>query len=235
MFHDRKEAGILLAQRILNNFKIDSKQTVVVGLLRGGLPVAAEVARALGATLDFLLVRKIGLPFNEEVALGAVSEDETLFIDEEFLNSYYVPRNKLERMVAREKNMNAQRKKIYREAYPECNLDSKTVVIVDDGLATGATMFAAIESIKKKSPEMLIAAVPVAPLSGYNKLLKYAERRVVCLHVPIHFISVSLWYRYFPQVSDGDIKVISEIHILTHRSFHINNTFNRFNFLMNVF
>ena len=209
MFRNRSEAGQKLAERIrsltLNGF------TTVFGLTRGGVPVAAEIARALRAPLDVLVVRKIGYPGNPEFAAGAVAEDgvrvihtdpqlDTALISESIRNEIAAVRKRIRR---------------FRSGRPLPALNGRTAILVDDGLATGATMQAAILAVRRKHPAQIVVAVPVAPPDALQTIATMADH-VVCLHSPEIFSAVGDFYSNFNPTSDDDVdsllKAAAEFH-----------------------
>ncbi len=208
-FRNRREAGTLLAKKLAS---LDSRsEAIVLALPRGGVPVAYEVARALHLPLDILVVRKLGLPGHEEFAFGAVASGGVSFINEGIVNSLRMTDAMVERVVERENLELARRERLYRGDRPAANLRGKTVIVVDDGLATGASMRVAIGSIKTQQPTQIIVAVPVASEDTCEQLKDEAEVWCVCAVMPEPFYAVGLWYRDFSQTSDEEVcKLLAE-------------------------
>lgn len=203
MFESREEAGKLLAQNLVGFNK--EGETVVLGLARGGMVVAQAVAKALGAPLDVLVVKKIGAPGNEELGIGAVGPDKTVVWDEELCARLGIEEKvKSEKLKVKSKERE-EKEKLLRQDRQPLDLTGKTVILVDDGIATGATAKAAAEWIKTQNPNRIILAVPVMPEDMVEKLELYFDK-IVCLKSSEYFISVGQFYREFGQV--GDEKVV---------------------------
>lgn len=204
IFKDRKEAGILLGQALLKKGFSTQDNIVVIGLPRGGVPIAFEIANLLNSSLDVLFVRKLGLPFHEEVAMGAITEDGALFLDQDLIRMYLISSSTIEKIITHEKEVMVKRKIMYRQICQKKEVKGKTVILADDGLATGATMFAAIKSLRKENPKKIVVAVPVSPIETYHKLKNCADD-VVCLNTPEPFFGVGGSYLSFPQVDDKEV------------------------------
>ncbi len=206
-FHDRRDAGQQLAAK-LAAYK-QRTDAIVLGIPRGGIVVADEIARALHAPLDVFITRKIGAPFNHELALGAVASDGTLFLDQELVHQLHIPQRLVER--AREKQLREiqRRVEMYRRDKPPLALENKIVILVDDGIATGATTFAALRALKTKNPARVILAVPIAPRQVVP-LLRGECDEVVLLDTPEPFVAVGYFYRDFAQVTDKQVVEILE-------------------------
>ncbi len=204
IFVDRTEAGQALAQRVVEKRYGDP---VVLALPRGGLPVAAEVARALGAPLDVLLVRKIGLPSQPELAVGAVVDGETpeVVVNEELRFLVDRDRKAFDALIAEELREIERRKALYLKGKPSLSLTGKTAIVIDDGLATGATARAALKSLRKRGSAKVVLAVPVAPPDTLAAIRPDCDE-VVCLWAPTEFYAVGQFYRDFPQLDDEDVK-----------------------------
>lgn len=202
-FHDRREAGRVLADR-LSEYS-NRSDVVVLGLPRGGVPVAFEVAQSLGAPLDVLVVRKLGLPGHEELAMGAVARGGVRIINHELVQHLGVPTSVIETVVRAETNELERREQTYRESTTAPQLRNRTVIIVDDGLATGASMRAAIDAVRRQSPRKIVVAVPVAAESTHDELSAEVDD-VVCVLTPEPFISVGHWYETFDQTSDDEVR-----------------------------
>jgi len=204
-FRDRHEAGKLLAEQ-LEDLR-GREDALVLGIPRGGVVVAYEVAKALGLPLDVFIARKIGAPGNPELAIGAVASDGTVVLDEHSIGLLGIPMDYIEKEIRRQKREIERRLRLYRggrEGYP---LTDKTVILVDDGVATGATTLAAIRAIKASSPAEVILAVPVAPPEAIARLKREANR-VICLHTPSPFWAVGAFYLDFAQTSDEEVSAL---------------------------
>lgn len=178
----------------------------VLGLPRGGVLVAAEVAKALRAPLDALTVRKLGVPGHEELAMGAVAAGGGQVLNEELVRRLGITPAEIGEVEARERRELARREQVYRGDRPFPELKGKTVILVDDGLATGATMKAAIAAVRTVGPSRLVIAAPVAPPETVRELERLADE-VVCPLVPAEFEAVGQWYQEFPQTSDQEVTV----------------------------
>jgi predicted phosphoribosyltransferase len=200
-FADRHDAGRQLAERLL---PLADEDPVVVGLPRGGVPVAEEVAAALGAPLEILSVRKLGAPHNPEYGIGAIAEDGTRVFDPEALAVLGIDNRTLESIVARETAELRRRVVAYRGERAALPLDRRTVIVVDDGVATGVTDTAALRAIRRCRPRRLVLAVPVCPPDSLARLRGEADE-IVCLVAPPQLYGVGQWYRDFSQVSDSKV------------------------------
>lgn len=176
----------------------------MLALPRGGVPVAFEVARALEAPLDVLLVRKLGLPGHEELAIGAVATGGIRILDEDLLAQFGISEAMLGLIVEREQRELLRREQVYRGAAPPRDVRGKTVIVVDDGLATGSSMRAAALALRQRAPARLVVAVPVAPPSSCAALREQADD-VVCARTPEPFAAVGQWYEDFGQTSDEEV------------------------------
>jgi putative phosphoribosyl transferase len=200
-FADRRDAGRQLAARLL---PLSEQEPVVVGLPRGGVPVADEIAMALAAPLEILAVRKLGAPHNPEYGIGAIAEDGTRVLDPEALAVLGIDNEALEAIVARETAELRRRVEVYRADRPAISLSGRTVIVVDDGVATGVTDTAALRSARRQRPGRLILAVPVGPPDSLVRLGEEADE-VVSLVAPPLLYGVGQWYRDFSQVSDDEV------------------------------
>lgn len=202
-FRDRSSAGRELA-RALQNYRGQGR-IVVLALPRGGVVVGAEVARSLNAELDLMIVRKLGLPGQEELAMGAIAIGGTRILNQSVLDSAMVSEARLQTVTERESRELERRQRAYRGERPWPGLQDATVILVDDGIATGATMRAALGAVKQNRPRTVVIAVPVAPAEEI-KALQDAADEVVCLATPAHFGAIGSWYQDFTQVSDEDVR-----------------------------
>lgn len=204
-FRDRKQAGRKLAEQLrIRQEKGALPGPVVLALPRGGVAVAHEVARALDAPLDVLVVRKIGAPFQEELGVGAIAGDDEPLFDEGALDRLGLSRAALAGTVERERAELRRREQLYREGRPAPDLRGRTVLVVDDGLATGVTARAAVRAVRRQAPERIVLAVPVCSPEA-SDLLRAEVDEVVCLYRPAAFMAVGLWYEHFDQLSDQDV------------------------------
>ncbi len=205
LFHDRVEAGKQLGKALAS--LRGRADVVVLAIPRGGVPVGREVAKAIGATLDIVITRKIGAPGNPELAVGAVTQDGEMILDEELVRLLGVSKEYLEAAAARQVEEIAVRTQKYRGKRPFPKLGGKTVVIVDDGIATGSTVRAAVKSVRARNPASIIVAAPVAPPDAVTELSTLVDR-VVCLSTPAYFEAIGQFYEEFPQVEDDEVRAI---------------------------
>jgi putative phosphoribosyl transferase len=204
-FRDRTEAGRLLAEK-LEGYSSRS-DVIVLALPRGGVPVGFEIAKALNAPLDVLIVRKLGMPDQPELAMGAIASEGIRVLNEELLKYYPIPGDVIEKVTEREREELRRRERAYRGDRPVCDVQGGTVILVDDGIATGTTMHSAIESLKRRQAAQIVIAVPVAAASICEELRRIKNHVVVtCLTTPEPFIAVGLWYDWFPQLADEDVR-----------------------------
>jgi predicted phosphoribosyltransferase len=201
-FSDRQEAGRFLASK-LKKYEA-KKDTVVLGLPRGGVPVAYEVAQALGLPMDVFVVRKLGLPGQEELAMGAIATGGACVINEEVVRESGLSDEDIDRVVQRESAELDRRERLYREG-PPLKLEGKTVILVDDGLATGSTMSAAVFALKKRGVRKLVVAVPVgAP--DTCEAFKTEVDEAICAVMPEPFHAVGVWYEDFRPTTDDEVR-----------------------------
>ncbi len=204
-FKDRRQAGQVLAKR-LAHYR-GRPGLLVLALPRGGVPVAFEVAQALDAPLDICIVRKLGFPGHEEYAIGAIAAGGVRAMSD--LSSLAISPDALAAVVAREEAELARREQLYRGQRPAVQLRGRTVIVVDDGLATGATMRAALLSVQQQQPARLVAAVPVGAAESCRQLQGLADE-LVCAATPGPFRAVGRWYRHFDQTSDEEVEALLE-------------------------
>jgi putative phosphoribosyl transferase len=202
-FHDRTEAGKLLAAQL--GEYADRSDVWVLGLPRGGVPVAYEIAQALNLPLDICLVRKLGVPGQPELAMGAIAPDDVMVLNHEILKSIGISRPALQQVIEDEKQELERRDRAYRENRPDPDLQGKTVILVDDGIATGSTLRAAIATLRQKNPKEIVVAVPVAPVSTCESLRAIVDK-IICLSMPEPLISIGMWYVDFSQTSDQEVR-----------------------------
>jgi putative phosphoribosyl transferase len=203
-FRDRVEAGRLLAER-LESFR--GEDVLVLGIPRGGVPVAAEVARDLDGELDVIVARKLGAPYQEELAIGAVTANGGRFLNEELIGEIGISPAYLEAVTAEERAEAAAREARFRGHRPPPRVKGRTVILVDDGLATGATMRAAVRSIRHQRPARLVVAVPVGSPEACATLRREADE-VVCLDEPAFFFAVGQFYANFEQTQDEEVQAL---------------------------
>lgn len=201
-FADRATAGRALAALLADYHA--ARDVVVLALPRGGVPVAFEVARALEAPLDLVLVRKLGTPGQEELAMGAIAEGGVLVLNDEVLSELALSRAEIARVVEAESRELTRRARVYRGEQPPPDLRGQTVILVDDGLATGTTMRAAIAAVRAQAPRWLIVAVPVAAPETLDKLRRQVDE-LITVEVPDHLYAIGLWYEDFTQTSDEEV------------------------------
>jgi predicted phosphoribosyltransferase len=200
---DRREGGILLAGRLAAY--AHDPNAIVLALPRGGVPVGYEIARALGIALDVFVVRKLGVPGHEELAMGALASGGTHLLNEGVIAGLNVSREEIDAAIERERREVERRERLFRGERPRRELAGKTLILVDDGLATGATMRAAIAALRESAPARIVVAVPVSSVSVCRDVRKQADE-LVCLQTPEPFSSVGTWYRNFDQTSDDEVR-----------------------------
>jgi len=201
-FEDRLEAGRELARLLAT---IDNPQDVVVlALPRGGVPVAYEIALALGAALDVFVVRKLGTPGHQELAMGAIASGGIRVLNDEVVHALGIRPDQIDAVARREQAELERRDASYRGGRPLRSLTGRTVILVDDGLATGSTMKAAVQAVKQQHPARVIVAVPVGAAETCRALGAIADQ-VICARTPTPFSAVGQWYRDFSQTSDDEV------------------------------
>ncbi|MBV8115682.1 MAG: phosphoribosyltransferase [Silvibacterium sp.] len=213
-FKDRRDAGRQLARR-LSQYAGDV-DVIVLGIPHGGVPVAFEVAQALRAPLDVFLSGKLGVPGNEELAFGALADRGGRVLDESIIRALGITPEQIQQITESEERKLIEQAQLYRKARPALNPEGKTVILIDDGIATGSSIYAAMQALRQMHPRMLVIAVPVAPPSTCSWLRTKVDDLVV-LHAPVQFQAVGEFYRDFSQTSD------QEVIELLKRSTHVQN------------
>jgi predicted phosphoribosyltransferase len=204
-FADRIEAGKELAgylQRYAGRADV-----IVLGLPRGGVPVAAVIAGALRAPLDVFTVRKLGVPGYRELAMGAIASGGARVLDQRLIADLHVPESAVAQVIKEEERELARREQVFRAGRPPLNVAGLIVILVDDGLATGSTMRAAVQAIRDLGPSQVVVAVPVGSDDACRKLEQVADE-VICARVPEHFTAVGRWYRDFSETSDSEVSAL---------------------------
>ncbi|HLI89223.1 MAG TPA: phosphoribosyltransferase [Ktedonobacteraceae bacterium] len=201
-YHNRSEAGRLLATKL--TAYADRPDTLVLALPRGGVPVGYEVAMALHAPLDVFLVRKLGVPGNEELAMGAIASGGVCVLNEGVVRTLNIPDKVIEAVARREQQELERRERLYRDNRPPLDVSNRIVILVDDGLATGATMRAAARTLQQQNPARLVVAVPVAAPEICNEFRNIVDE-IICAQTPDPFFGVGWWYDDFSQTSDQQV------------------------------
>ena len=201
-FQNRTEAGQVLAS-LLTQYG-DRNDVLVLGLPRGGVPVAFEIASTLQAPLDIFLVRKLGVPGHEELAMGAIASGDVRVLNQDVVEMEHVSDTALEQVTQREQQELQRREHLYRGDRPILPITDRTVILVDDGLATGATMRAAVLAVQQHEPKEIVVAVPVGARQAYEQISPQVDA-IICAVMPERFGSVGAWYEEFPQTSDREV------------------------------
>lgn len=202
-FRDRRDGGRRLAEALSRH--AGRSDVVVLGLPRGGVPVAAEVARALGAPLDVFVVRKLGVPGHEELAMGAIASGGVRVLNQDVVDTLGIPQHVIDEVAGRELETVEARERSYRGDRPPLDVRGRAAILVDDGLATGATMRAAIRALRDLRASEIVVAVPTAPRETCEALAREVDE-VVCATTPEPFTAVGLWYTDFTPVSDEEVR-----------------------------
>jgi len=202
-FRDRSDAGRRLAAKL--GKYAERNDVIVLALPRGGVPVGAEVARALGAPLDVFLVRKLGVPGHEELAMGAIASGGVRVLNQEVLDQLQIPPRWVDAVAAEEGDELTRREAAYRDGRPAPDVRGKTVILVDDGLATGASMKAAVAALRNLGPARIVVAVPVGARETCDELATLADE-VFCAEMPDPFYAVGSWYADFDQTTDDEVR-----------------------------
>jgi predicted phosphoribosyltransferase len=203
LFRDRSEAGRLLAAELSRY--AHRPDVLVLGLPRGGVPVAYEVAQALEAPLDVFVVRKLGLPGQEELAVGAIASGGARVLNEEVVRALEIPDEVIDAIATQEQAELERRERVYRGDRPWPEVRGRVVILVDDGLATGSTMRAAVAALRHQQPARIVVAVPVAAQDTCEEFRTIADE-IVCLQTPEPFYAVGLWYQDFGQMTDEQVR-----------------------------
>jgi predicted phosphoribosyltransferase len=201
LFRDREDAALQLAKQLK---ELDLRDPVVLGIPRGGVVTGAVLARELGAELDITLSRKLRAPFQPELAVGAVGEDGEVYLDQLTAQLQGVPSDYLERERRHQMDEISRRQKLFRTARPQARLEGRSVIITDDGIATGSTMIAALHVVRHQQPHELIVAVPVAPPQRLDPIRERCDQ-FICLHTPEDFWAVGQFYQDFEQIEDDQV------------------------------
>jgi predicted phosphoribosyltransferase len=204
-FRDRTDAGRQLAEKLAAY--ANRGDVLVLALPRGGVPVAFEVARALGAPLEVFVVRKLGVPGHEELAMGAVATGGVRVLNDEIVRGLIIREDEVDAVVRRELQEVSRRERLYRGDRPPPDVDGRTVILVDDGLATGATMRAAVKALRGRQPARIVVAVPIASPDTCEALKAEADE-VVCAMTPEPFFAVGHWYDDFTQTTDDEVRAL---------------------------
>lgn len=203
LFLNRTDAGRKLARYLMQYS--GQPDLLVLALPRGGVPVAFEVAQALHAPLDVLLVRKLGVPGQEELAMGAIASGGVFVLNSEVVQGLEIPRETIDQAIAQEQAELTRRERLYRGDRPAVDVRGRTIILIDDGLATGSTMRAAVQALRRAAPRAIVCAVPVAASATCAELGREVDE-LVCIRTPEPFHAVGLWYEDFSQVSDAEVR-----------------------------
>jgi len=206
-FRDRKEAGRLLAAKLAAY--ANRPDVLVLALPRGGVPVAYEVAQALKAPLDVFIVRKLGVPGHEELAMGAVATGGVRVLNDEIVNALRIPEYVIDKVTAKEQQELARRERLYRGNRPAPDVRGRAVILVDDGLATGSTMRAAAAALRQRKPARIVVAVPVSAPQTCDEY-RMGVDEIICAKTPEPFYGVGLWYEDFSQTTDEEVRDLLE-------------------------
>jgi predicted phosphoribosyltransferase len=207
LFRDRAEAGRRLAEE-LARYR-DRPDVLVLALPRGGVPVAFEVARALQAPLDVFVVRKLGVPGHEELAMGAIASGGVRVLNQDVVRGLGIPDEVIDRVAAAEQRELERREQLYRGERPPADSSGKTVILIDDGLATGSTMRAAVAALRRLGPARIVVAVPIAAAHTCAEFREDVDQ-IVCSVTPEPFYAVGLWYQDFSQTTDEEVRDLLE-------------------------
>ena len=211
MFKNRIEAGKKIAQKLIS-YK-NNKNILVLGLPRGGIILANEIAKKINSQLDIIVPRKIGSPYDPEFAIGAITEEGEAFLNKDIINNYNISKEYIDKEIIKEKKEAKRRLKIYRGNKKLIDYKDKIIILVDDGIATGSTILAAIFSIKKFKPKKIIVAVPVLSRDIINIIKKEVDK-LIYLEAPFFFEAIGSFYEEFEQTSDKEVKGIMKNYIV---------------------
>ena len=204
-FRDRAEAGRRLARKLAAY--AGKPDVIVLALPRGGVPVGYEVARAISAPLDVFVVRKLGVPGHEELAMGAIASGNVRVLNDDVVRALRIPRDVIDRVAAEELIELERREQLYRGGRPAADVRGRTAILVDDGLATGASMSAAVAALRQLNPKRIVVAVPVAAASACEAFRRLVDE-VVCEMTPESFQAVGIWYNDFSQTTDDEVRAL---------------------------
>jgi putative phosphoribosyl transferase len=207
IFRDRADAGIQLAARLLRY--AGDANVVVLGLPRGGVPVAYQVARRLQVPLDIFVVRKLGVPEHRELAMGAIATGGVRVLNPDVVTALRISEQTIAEVAAQEQKELERQQRAFRGEVPFPDLAGRTVIVVDDGLATGSTMRAAVRALRQMQPARIVVGAPVAAAETCRSLAQEADE-VVCVSIPEEFHAVSMWYQEFSQTSDEEVQSLRE-------------------------
>jgi predicted phosphoribosyltransferase len=202
LFNDRVDAGRKLAKDLLKY--ANRSDVLILALPRGGVPVAFEVAKELNVKMDVFIVRKLGVPGNEELAMGAIASDNIRVLNEDVVMSFQIPERVIDTVAEKERRELERRERAYRGDRPKPEIEGSTVILIDDGLATGATMRAAAAALKTKNPAKIVIAVPTAAPDTCEIFRKEVDE-IICLATPEPFYGVGAWYEDFSQTTDKEV------------------------------
>jgi putative phosphoribosyl transferase len=202
-YRDRRDAGVELAGKLAQFTR--RKDVVVLGLPRGGVPVAYEVARALDAPLDIFVVRKLGVPGHRELAMGAIASGGVRVLNDDVIAWYRIPDEVIDETAREEQAELERRERAYRDGRSPLDLRDRIVILIDDGLATGSTMKAAVQAVRAHGPSRIVVAVPVGSPETCREFATIADE-IVCARTPEHFTAVGQWYRQFSQTTDEEVR-----------------------------
>ena len=215
-FHDRSEGGRLLAENLGNYAKRPG--ALVLALPRGGVPVAAVVARRLRAPLDVFVVRKLGLPGHAELAMGALAAGGVRVVNNDVVDSLHIPQSVFDSVAVEEQQELERRERLYRGELPPPNINGKTIILIDDGIATGSTMMAAVAALRQLNADRIVVAAPVIAGSTYYQMRSVADD-VAAVIVPEKFLGVGQWYEDFSQTTDDEVReLLAQAGTLHHAS-----------------
>jgi predicted phosphoribosyltransferase len=207
VFRDRTDAGKFLANKLVDY--ANRSDVLVLALPRGGVPVAFEVAKFLRAPMDLFLVRKLGVPGHEEAAMGAIASGGIVVLNENMVEALGIPDDVVGDVIERERHELERRERIYHSASPKIDVDGRIVILVDDGLATGSTMRAAAQALRRQTPKRVVVAVPVGAPDTCDEFCHEVDE-VICAVEPERFYAVGMWYEDFSQITDEEVKQLLE-------------------------